>query len=344
MNFIFHSPSLLYLFPLLLLLVVLGGYSLYQRKQRLRRYISNPEMKQLLAPDRVGRKRIIRDVLLLLALGALVVVLARPQKVGKKVEGEDRQGIEAMICIDVSNSMLCPDIAPNRLEFAKRSIQKLLDQMSGDKVGIIVFAGQAYVQLPITTDHRTAQEFLSDITPSMLSAQGTAIGEAISLSLASFSSRKDIGKAIVVLTDGEDHEGDAIDAAKQAAKRGVRVQVVGVGTAEGGPIPVGQGQYLKDEEGQVVVTHFNTEMCSSIAQAGQGSFISTTDQSELVDALHRELDKLPKANTGQVDTSGFIELYEVWAWIALVLVIVELFISERRNRWLMRYNIFEHAK
>lgn len=344
MNIIFHSPTLLYLYALLLLLLALGIYSLYKRKQRLGRYISNPEMKQLLMPERVGRKRIIRDALLLLALGALVVVLARPQKAGKRAEGEDRQGIEAMICIDVSNSMLCPDIAPSRLEFAKRSIQKLLDKMSGDKVGIIVFAGQAYVQLPITTDHRTAQEFLSDITPSMLSAQGTAIGEAISLSLSSFSSRKDIGKTIVVLTDGEDHEGDALEAAKQAAKQGVRVQVVGVGTAEGGPIPVGQGQYLQDEEGQVVTTHFNAEMCSSVAQAGEGSFITTTDQNDLVDALHKELDKLPKANTGKVDTSGYIELYEIWAWIALVLVLVELFISERRNRWLMRYNIFDHAK
>lgn len=247
-----------------------------------------------------------------------------------------------MICIDVSNSMLCPDLAPSRLDFAKRSVQRLLERMQSDKVGLIVFAGKAYMQLPITTDLKTAQEFLANITPTMLSAQGTAIGEAIGLAVQSFSSRDDIGKTIIVMTDGEDHEGDAIEGATAAAQQGIKVQVVGIGTADGGPIPVADGQYLKDEEGQVVTTHFNPEMCRSIAEAGQGSFVTSTNQNELVGALHQELDKLPKANTGRLEESGYLELYEVWAWLALILLIAECFIAERRNRILMKYNLFSH--
>lgn len=342
MKFIFHSPQYLYLLLLLAPMVGLSIYSFYIRRRKLHRYASNPEMRTTLMPERVGRKRLMRDLMLILSFAALVIVLARPQMPGNKQEGEDRRGIEAMICIDVSNSMLCPDLAPSRLNFAKRSVQRLLERMQSDKVGLIVFAGKAYIQLPITTDLKTAQEFLANITPSMLSAQGTAIGEAISLGIQSFSSREDIGKTIIVMTDGEDHEGDAIESATAAAKQGIRVQVVGIGTAEGGPIPVADGQYLKDEDGQVVTTHFNSDMCRSIAEAGQGSFVTSTNQSDLVEALYQELDKLPKANTGRLDHSGYLELFEVWAWLALVLLVAECFIAERRNRILMKYNLFSH--
>lgn len=338
----FYAPQYLYLLFLLIPLVGISLYSFYSRRRRLHRYASAPEMRIVLMPHRVGRKRLIRDLICLLAFVALVIVLARPQMPGAKQVGEERQGIEAMICIDVSNSMLCPDLPPSRLDFAKRSVQHLLDRMQSDKVGLIVFAGQAYVQLPITTDLRTAAEFVADLTPTMLSAQGTAIGEAITLATQAFSTRTDIGKTIIVMTDGEDHEGEAEMAAASAAKQGIKVQVVGIGTEQGGPIPVGQGQYLKDEAGQVVTTHYNAQMCAALASAGGGSFISTTSRSELVEALHRELDKLPKANTGRVDRSGYVEHYEVWAWLALILLIGEFFISERRNRMLMKYKLFNN--
>ena len=217
MNIHFHSPEYLYLLFALLPLLALSLFAYWRRRQMLKRF-ADKELGQALAPLASGKKYVLRDLLLLIAGALMIVVLARPQLAGSSDQGTDDKGIEAMICLDISNSMLCQDVAPSRLDFAKRSISRLLENMRSDRVGLIVFAGSAFVQLPITTDIATAQDFLSDISPDMLSDQGTAIGQAIMLARQSFSDRKDLGKAIIVLTDGEDFEDNATDAAKDAAR------------------------------------------------------------------------------------------------------------------------------
>lgn len=290
------------------------------------------EQSYRLMPERIGIKRVLKDLLLLFAIVLTVFALARPQLPGAKDAQEDNQGIEAMLCVDVSNSMLCPDLAPSRLEFTKRTLQTLLSGMKHDRVGIIIFAAKAYVHLPMTTDLKTAQEFVADINVNMLSAQGTAIGVAIQLAKESFSSTKNIGKTIIVLTDGENHEGDALKSAADARDTGIKVQVVGIGTKQGGPIPLDDNGYLRDEIGEVVTTHLNVDMCRDIAQQGGGVFVTSSNHSNIVSSLKTQIDMLPKGNTGQYSSERNTEYYELLAWLILFVLLWELFISERKNK------------
>lgn len=341
--FEFNNPNYLhFLWGVAFLLLASWGSYLYRRRQWLR-LAERRELRALLMPERVGIKRILRDVLVLSALACLVVAIARPQTPGNVSKSEEQKGVELMLCIDVSNSMLSPDVAPSRMSFAKRSLTQLLEGLNSDKVGIVVFAADAYVQLPITTDLRTAQEFLQDVNPEMLTAQGTDIAKAIELASTAFSDRKDIGKSIIVVTDGESHEGGAEEAAKAAEAKGIKVSVVGVGSSEGGLIPEGQG-YLKDPEtGTPVTTHLNAEMCRSIAEAGDGLYINTTSTNELVRTMQTALAKLPKAHLGTVDRAGYIEHYMPWVVAAIVLLVVELFVGQRRNRLFAKLNLFGNA-
>lgn len=338
----FYKSDYLYLLILPAVLMLGAFVSYLYRRRSWYRFAPSPTMRALLMPERVGVKRLIRDALVLTALGFVVVALARPQTPGNVSKSEEQKGIEAMICIDVSNSMLSPDVAPSRMSFAKRALSQLLEGMASDKVGIVVFAGDAYVQLPITTDLRTAQEFLQDVSPQMLSAQGTDIAKAIELSRSAFSERKDIGKTIIVVTDGESHEGGAEEAAKAAAEAGIKVSVVGVGSLEGGLIPV-DGDYLKDPEtGETVTTRLNATMCQAVAEAGGGAYIQTGSTKELVKSLQTELRKLPRASIGSISRAGYVEHYMPWVVAAIALLIVELFISQRRNRWLAKLNLFAY--
>lgn len=330
MNVIFHSPQYFYWLLVLIPLVGISLWSYYSRRHKLRDYAGQQARK--IMPDRIGIKRLLKDLLLALAVIVLIVALARPQMPSAMSGEDDQRGVEAIFCVDVSNSMLCPDLAPSRLEFTKRMLQTLLGRMKYDKVGIVIFAAKAYVHLPMTTDLKTAQEFIADINVNMLSAQGTAIGEAITLAQEAFSDDKEIGKTIVVLTDGENHEDDAISSAKGAKEAGVKVQVVGIGTKEGGPIPISSNDYLKDEQGEVVTTHFSPSMCRDIAEAGGGAFITSSNLSSVVSVLEDQIGLLPKANTGQYGSNSYTEYYELLAFLALAFILWELFVSERRNK------------
>ena len=329
MNIHFHSPEYLYLLFALLPLLALSLFAYWRRRQMLKRF-ADKELGQALAPLASGKKYVLRDLLLLIAGALMIVVLARPQLAGSSDQGTDDKGIEAMICLDISNSMLCQDV-------------RLLENMRSDRVGLIVFAGSAFVQLPITTDIATAQDFLSDISPDMLSDQGTAIGQAIMLARQSFSDRKDLGKAIIVLTDGEDFEDNATEAAKDAAKAGIHINVVGIGTDKGGPIPTSEGN-LTDDSGNMVVTRFNPEMCQQIADAGAGIFVSSTSQSTVVKEVEKQLEELPRASISSRSGNGAAEAFEPWLWAALVLLVIEFFIMGRKNKFLIRHNIFGHEK
>ena len=304
---------------------------------------ADKDLGQALTPLASGKKYVLRDLALLVAGALMIIVLARPQAISQVDAQDDDKGIEAMICLDISNSMLCQDVAPSRLDFAKRTISRLLERMHSDRVGLIVFAGSAFVQLPITTDLSTAQDFLSDISPTMLSDQGTAIGQAITLARQSFSDRRDLGKSIIVLTDGEDFEETAIQAAKDAAKEGIHINVVGIGSDQGGPIPTAEGN-LTDESGNMVVTRFNPDMCQQIADAGAGIFVASSSQSTVVKEVEKQLEELPRASISSRVNNGATEAFELWLWAALVLLILEFFIMGRKNKFLIRHNIFGHEK
>lgn len=337
--FRFYSPEYLYLLLLLPLLMAVGYYALRKRRIQERRFAEVPLLKQL-KPEASPKRRIWRNSFLLLALVFVIGILARPQISAQQDVPKDEKGIEAMICLDISNSMLCEDIKPNRLSFAKQVLGRLFDGMHNDKVGLIVFAGNAYTQIPITTDLSAAKQFLSDINPEMVTAQGTAIAAAIDLASKSFSDNKEIGKSIIVLTDGENHEGDAIQAAQTAREAGIRINVIGMGTTEGAPIPFGDN-YLKDGAGNLVITKFNEEMCKEIASAGDGTFFSGKSSSALVRAVESQLDKLPKAVVTSSSSSGYREVYGWFAIAALLCLLLEFMIQERKSRFFSKIKLFD---
>lgn len=336
----FYSPIYLRLLFGLIPLLLFSWWMLYRQRKRLQSFASEQRHLSTLAPLRVRRKRLWRDFLLLTSIGLVLVALARPQVLGRGGQAEDQQGVEVLVCFDVSNSMLSQDVAPSRLSFARQTITQLIGRSRGDKVGIVAFAGEAFLQMPITQDLSTAQDFVSALTPDIISNQGTNIASAVELATRSFSDRKDIGKAIIIMTDGEVHDGDALEAVAKARKAGIRVHVVGVGTTQGGVITTSEGT-IKDENGQVVMTKFAPQFCQQLANSGGGSFISSsrsTDEVALL--LQQELDHLPKANTGHVSRSDYEERYQIWLWLALGLLVLEFFISERANLLLRRYNLF----
>ena len=242
--FRFEDPIYLYLLAVIPLLAIIRWLMIRQQKKRLRRF-GDLELVRELMPDVSRFRPLVKFVLLLAALALLIVMIARPQ-FGTKISHEKRTGIETIIAMDISNSMLAEDVTPSRLDRSKMMVENLVDNFTNDKIGLIVFAGDAFIQLPITSDYVSAKMFLSSIDPSMIATQGTDIATAISMASRSFTQQEGVGKAIIVITDGEDHEGGALDAAKEAKSRGHRVYVLGVGSPKGAPIPTGDGDYMKD--------------------------------------------------------------------------------------------------
>jgi Ca-activated chloride channel family protein len=282
--------------------------------------------------------------IMMLAVALFAVLLARPQ-FGSKLETVKRQGVEVIIALDVSNSMLAEDVQPSRLEKAKRIISKLVDDMENDKVGMIIFAGDAYTQLPITSDYISAKMFLETISPSLISKQGTAIGAAIDLATRSFTPEEGVGKSIIVITDGENHEGGAEEAAKAAAAKGIQVNVLGVGLPDGAPIPVeGSSDYRRDREGNVVVTRLNEAMCQEIAKDGKGIYVRVDNSNSAQKAIEKEIGKLAKADVETKVYTEFNEQFQSVAWIILVLLFAELLILECKNPMLKGIRLFGNKK
>lgn len=264
------------------------------------------------------RRDAVKRVLLLVILALLVVIIARPQ-MGTRVSNEKRNGIEVVVAIDVSNSMLATDVAPSRLEKTKMLVSNMIDHFSEDKLGIVVFAGDAFVQLPITNDFVSAKMFLQSISPALISTQGTDIARAITLSSASFTQAEGIGKAIIIVTDGEDHEGGATEAAQKASGRGYNIVVMGVGSTKGSPIKMADGDYLKDNTGNVVMTALNEQMCQEVATAGKGLYIHVDNTSSAQDQLDDFLSRLQR---GETENVSYSEYAEQTPWIALIIVIL----------------------
>lgn len=336
----FASPEYLYLLILLPLLLAVYIYSNYRRNRNLRLY-GDVQLLKSLMPDVSVYRPSIKFWLSFAALALIVVALARPQ-FGSKKETITRQGIEAVIALDISNSMLAEDIAPNRLEKAKKIISRLIDKFENDKVGLIVFAGDAFVQLPITNDFISAKMFLETISPALISRQGTDIGGAISLAMKSFTNTEGVGKAIILITDGENHEGGAEEAAKLAANKGMNVYVLGIGSLEGAPIPAdGSNDYRRDKEGNVVVTKLNEQMAQTVAQAGNGAYIRVDNTNNAQKILESEVNKLAKADVTTEVYTEFNEQFEFIAWIAFILLVIEALILTGKSRFTRGFKLFD---
>ena len=341
--FRFADPIYLYLLVLIPVLALIRFLTYRNQKKRLRKF-GDPKLLRELMPDVSRFRPVVKFWILLGALSLLIVMLARPQ-LGTKISNEQRVGIETIIAMDISNSMLAEDIVPSRLQRSKMMVENLVDHFTNDKIGLIVFAGDAFVQLPITSDYVSAKMFLSSIDPSMMATQGTDIARAIDMATHSFTQEEGIGKAIIVITDGEDHEGGALEAAKAAKDAGMRVYVLGVGSPKGSPIPIpGTGDYMKDNTGNTVMSGLNEEMCRQVAQAGGGAYIHVENNSAAQDQLDNELDKLAKKETTSTVYSEFDEQFQAVAILALLLIIFEICIFDRRNPLLKRLSLFGSKK
>ena len=341
--FRFEEPSYLYLLFLVPLLVVFYLYSNYRKRKAIREFGDPALMKQLM-PGVSKYRPDVKFTLLVIAIGLFSVLLARPQ-FGSKLETVKRKGVEVIIALDISNSMLAQDIQPNRLEKAKRLISRLVDGMENDKIGVIVFAGDAYTQLPITSDYISAKMFLETITPELISKQGTAIGAAINLAARSFTPQEGVGKAIIVITDGENHEGDALEASKAAAAKGIQVNVLGIGMPEGAPIPIqGTNAFRRDREGNVVVTRLNETMCQEIARDGKGLYVRVDNTNSAQRAIEQEINKMSKSDIESKVYTEFNEQFQSVAWIILLLLLAELLILECRNPLFRNIHLFSNKK
>ena len=338
--FRFAQPEYLYLLLIVPLRVILFVWNTVRRKRKLQSF-GDPELLTQYMPNVSLVRPQFKFYLQIVALILLIVALARPQ-FGVKEQTVKRQGMEVMIALDVSNSMLAQDVAPSRLERSKQLLSKIIDGMTEDKVGLVVFAGDAYTQLPITCDYVSAKMFLSSISPSLVARQGTAIGSAIDLSIKSFGLESTASRAIILITDGENHEDDAIGAAKLAKEKGIQVFVLGVGKPEGSPIPLeGSMSFRKDKDGNVVVSKLNEEMCRQIAQAGGGMYLRVDNTNAAQRTLQQELDKLAKSELETRVYSEYNEQYQSFVIVALILLVIEFFIFGRRNKRLSKINLYK---
>lgn len=337
--FRFADPNVLYLLIILPFVAIFYFYSNYRRTKRLRKY-GDPELLSMLMPEASAHRPVFKFWVLWIALGLSIVMLARPQ-FGTRLEKVKRSGIETIIALDISNSMLAEDVVPSRLEKAKSLISRLVSNFNDDKVGLIVFAGDAFTQLPITSDYISAKMFLESITPSLISSQGTNIGEAIRLAIKSFTPQEKVGRAIIVITDGENHEGGAVEAAKEAASKGMKVFVLGIGSPDGSPIPLeGSNDYRKDNQGNVIVTRLNEQMCREVAQAGNGVYIRVDNSSSAQSLLQKEIDKLTKRDLESIVYSNYNEQFPALAWIIIVLLIIEVVVLDKKNPLFKNIKLF----
>ena len=337
----FRFASPIYLYLLILIPVLTAVYVLvqYRMKKQLKLF-GDPELLRSLMPDVSPIRRHIKFSLMMLALGLLALVLARPQY-GTRNEEVKRSGIEVAIAVDVSNSMLCQDVRPSRLEKAKMIVSKLVEQFDEDKVELVAFAGSAITLLPMTSDYVSAKMFLDQLTPATVAIQGTNMAEAITRAVAGFSKKTNVGRELIIITDAEDNEQGALDAAKQAKKEGVQIFVLSVGTEQGGPIPMSDGTFKKDLAGNVVTTKLNEQIGKGIAQAGGGLYVHV-DQTDMAQSLlGKEIEKMQKEDISQSMYSEYDEQFVAVALLLLLVLIAELCVMERKNHLFKNFKLFK---
>lgn len=340
--FRFENPEYFYALLVIPVLIAFFIWMVFWNKKAINRFGDWAIIKRLIPARSVGRQTF-KFVVLMTAYLFIIIGIANPQIGSKLVEGE-RKGIDMMVALDVSNSMLAQDIKPDRLERARQAISKLVDKLGNDRIGIIVFAGNAYVQLPITTDHSAAKMFLSTISTKVVPTQGTAIGEAIELAAKSFDEEKH-SRAIVVITDGENHEDDAIKISKSVAEEGINVYTIGMGLTEGTPIPEydrtgRQTGYKKDRQGNTVVTRLNEKMLQDIASAGNGIYVRANNTQAGLSKVFEEINKLEKTEFESKMFTDYESRFQYFIAVGLLLLFLELLIFERKNKWMSKIKLF----
>lgn len=337
--FRFANPQYLWLLLALPLLVALYALVLRNRRKRLARF-GRPETLAALMPDVSTARVTVKFILFTAALTLAILAAARPQ-LGSKLREEKAQGVEMMLAVDVSNSMLAEDFEPNRLERTKYAIGKLFEGLRQDRVGLIVFAGEPKVQLPITSDFRMARAFARRIDPSLVSVQGTAIGKALEQALLSFSgdTEQSHSRVVILITDGENHDDDALAVARRAKELGIRIFTIGIGTPEGAPIEI-DGEFIKDEKGDMVVSKLNEEMLAQIADLTGGAYVRATKQSIGLDEIVDSINEMEQTELSTLRFEEYNEQYQYLLWAALLLLVIEFLLLDRRNPLLAHLNIF----
>ncbi|MDR1517888.1 MAG: VWA domain-containing protein [Dysgonamonadaceae bacterium] len=340
--FRFENLEYLYLFIAMPFLVALHIWLNVRKRNDVKKLGTLSTLKQMM-PELSLKRSYLKFWLIFAAFCLGILMIARPQ-FGTKVETVEKQGIELVIAMDVSNSMLARDVKPYRLTRAKQILSRIIDVRKEDKVALIVFAGEAYVQMPLTSDTQSAKLFLNTLDPSLVPVQGTAIGDAINLGLSCFSSDKNVDKAMIIITDGEDHEGNAMQAAQKAAESGgVMINVLGIGSTEGSPVPESEysERFRSDNEGKVVVSHLNETMCKEIAQAGKGLYVQADNSNTAVRALESTLDGLQKTKETSLSYSEYDEKFPIFATILLALLLIEVLIYDKKNRLFKNIHLFK---
>lgn len=339
-----------YFYFLALIPLVLAAFFFYQmwRKKAQKRF-ATPDAFKRLSPSYSGSKSFLKVILLCLTIAALVIALVNP-KIGTRMEEVKREGVDIVFAIDVSKSMLAEDVAPNRLEKSKQLVNQIISQLGGDRVGIIGYAGSAFPQLPLTTDFNAARMFLDAMNTDMVSSQGTAIGEAISLARTFYKDEEEDGtnKVLVIISDGEDHAGEAVAMAEEAAREGFRIFTVGVGTPSGGPIPIKRDgillEYKRDQANERVITKLDASTLEEIAAKGNGNYVHGLNTTEVVENLNSLLNKLDKQEFDSMEYAGFKDQFQWFLAAAIFFLLLDILVLEKKTRWLQKLNLFNEKK
>jgi Ca-activated chloride channel homolog len=342
----FAHPEYLYGLVVVPLIVILFLTMMMWRRKAYKRFGDSSLVNQL-APEVSRNRPILKMILFVTAYSLIIIGLANPQ-IGSKFEEVKRAGVDVIMALDISNSMKAEDIRPNRLERSKLAISRFIDRLENDRIGIIVFAGQAYVQLPITTDFNAAKLFLSTVSTDLIPTQGTAIGNAIDLATKSFVGNEKKHKVLVVITDGENHEDDGIDAAKRANEEGIVIHTIGMGSPQGGPIPVyhngTQVDFLKDRDGSIVITRLDQTGLEQIAGEGKGIFIRASSSDDGMESILKEIAKMDKKT---FETKMFTEYEDRFQYLlaaGLLILLIEFLLGNRKAKWFQRLNLFKEGK
>ncbi|MCF8459568.1 MAG: VWA domain-containing protein [Flavobacteriales bacterium] len=338
----------MWLYALLVIPVLLLVFWLNARwRKNVLKQLGDAEIIQNLMPTLSKALPRWKRFLFILALAFILVGIANPQ-IGTKYEEVKREGFELMICLDVSNSMLAEDLTPNRLERAKQAISRLVDRLKNDKIGVVVFAGEAYIQLPMTVDHSAAKLFLRSINTDIVPTQGTAIGKAIELAMGSFSANSKANKSIIVITDGENHEDDALKQAAAAAELGIKVHTIGIGSVDGAPIPTYvRGQmlgYRKDRSGNTVVTKLNETMLQQVAASGGGTYVRANNSKTGLDVLMDELEGMQREEFESKMFTSYEDRFQYFIAVALLLLLIEVLLPSRKLKVFGGFNLFKNKK
>ena len=340
--FRFANPEYLYLLLLLPFMIAIFIINEFRKRNSLKK-LGETNLINRLIPEISGTRPVIKFLFQLMALSAAVIMLARPQ-FGSRIEEVKKQGVEVIIALDVSNSMLAEDIQPNRLTRAKQAISRLVDNLENDKIGLIVFAGDAYTQIPVTTDYVSAKMFLSTINPEMVPKQGTAIGAAIDLASRSFTPGEGKSKALIIITDGENHEDDPVSVAGEATKTGIVIHTIGIGSAEGVPVPVATGgrrDYLKDAAGAIVITKLDEEILKKIAMSAGGNYIRASNSNIGLDEIFNDIRKMKKEELESTMYTEYNDQFQIFAAISVLFLLLDILIMDRKNRKLQEVKLFK---